>query len=32
MEFSQKWNENKEKLPKNNNYQINQNLNRKKIL
>jgi len=32
MEFSQKWNENKEKLPKNNNYQSMQNLNRKKIL
>ena len=32
MEFSQKWNENKEKLPKNNNYQSMENLNRKKIL
>ena len=32
MELSKKWNENKEHLPKNNNYQSMQNLNRKKIL
>jgi len=32
MEISQKWNENKEKLPKNNNYQSMENLSRKKIL
>ena len=32
MELSQKWNENKEHLPKNNNYQSMQNLNRKKML
>ena len=32
MELSQKWNKYKEQLPKNNNYQSMQNLNRKKIL
>ena len=32
MELSQKWNENKEHLPKNNNYKSMQDLNKKKIL
>ena len=32
MDLSQKWQENKDKLPKNNNYQSMENLNRKKIL
>ena len=30
MELSQKWNENKEHLPKNNNYKSMQELNKKK--